>query len=370
VKRLIQTLCVALALCALALANAYYRSITQPNEKQFKLGVLLCLTGPCAEWGNNALNGIKLAQTEINARGGILGRTLEVVVQDSAEQTPSAAVTAFQNLLLDPQIRYVIGPTWTPAALAIGPLAKKRKSLLITSPSAGVGDFNEMGSNIFNVWPHDEVSTRKVARYAIRQGWMQAAIFSSQQPWEKLQGDTFEQEFTKLGGVVTAKVEPLDTATNLKSEALTVVHSQPDVVFFANFQSMGVAAKELQVLQYSGHKLAILMDKTRIETAQNGLEDTIFALYPEASSSFRIRYERAYGEKPGNSADTGYDTVMLYAHAIEQAQTTDVGAIRKILRTTKDFAGASGTITFDAKGGVIKDPPLWRVSGLDYSLLP
>ena len=55
------------------------------QDSPFKVGIMFCLTGECAEWGANSLKGIKLAAEEINTAGGIRGRRLEIVVEDTAE---------------------------------------------------------------------------------------------------------------------------------------------------------------------------------------------------------------------------------------------------------------------------------------------
>ena len=82
------------------------------NSEPIKIGVLLCLTGDCAEWGENSLNGLKLASEEINNNGGVLGRPVELVIQDSAEDNPADSVSAYRQLVLQ-KVKYIIGPNWT-----------------------------------------------------------------------------------------------------------------------------------------------------------------------------------------------------------------------------------------------------------------
>jgi len=63
------------------------------SDEPFNLGALLCLTGTCSEWGENSLDGVRLAVEEINKSGGILGRQVEIIVQDSAEDSRANAVS-------------------------------------------------------------------------------------------------------------------------------------------------------------------------------------------------------------------------------------------------------------------------------------
>lgn len=295
----------------------------------------------------------------------MLGKNLELSVQDSHDTTPANAVSAFRKLSLDGGIHYLIGPTWTVGGMPLAPLAARKKGLIMTSPSVGIRDFNETADNILNIWPHDEIATRKLAEYAILQDWKKAAIFGSEDPWVKTQSDTFEEEFTRRGGSITTRIESLPGTRELKSEALRVKKSNPDVVFFSNYQ-VDVFARELRNLKYSGEKLAILMEKERVKSADGALEDTVFALYDEPHKAFKDAFISRFKVDPGITADTAYDIVKLYAVAMEKAETTDVQKVLPELLAVKDYQGASGTFSINSKGAVDKKPVLWTVKGLDY----
>lgn len=336
--------------------------LAQPDT--IKIGVMLCLTGDCAEWGTNGLKGVQLAAEQINQNGGVLGKKLELVVHDSHDTTPSDSVTAFRKLLTK-NVKYVIGPTWTVGGMPVAPIAAKQKDLIVTSPSVGVRDFNESSINILNVWPHDEIATRKLAHYAYSKGWRRAAIFGSQDPWVKTQSDTFEEEFEILGGHVVKRVEPLPGSRELKAEALQIKSSKPDVVFYSNYQ-VDVFSKELDKIGFSPPKLAILMEKERVKAAQGALEGTVFALYDEPRDDFKEAFIAKFGDEPGITADTAYDVLFLYAKAIEDAGSSSPKEALDQLLNVKDFKGASGTFSINGVGAVNKQPVLWIVRGLEY----
>lgn len=329
------------------------------NSEPIKIGVLLCLTGDCAEWGENSLNGLKLASEEINNNGGVLGRPVELVIQDSAEDNPADSVSAYRQLVLQ-KVKYIIGPNWTKAGLSIAPIAAK-DNVIITSPSLGVAGFNEESENIFNIWPHDDIATRALARFAIEKGLKKAAIFSSKEFWYQTQGNAFEDEFTKLGGVITAKEEPLLTQRDIKTEAIKIKNSNPDVVMYSNFDNMGIMAKELKVFGYTGKQISILMDESRILQAQGAFEGVIYAQYAKPSEEFINKYKIKFGKEPGITADTAYDTLRIYAKIISDTGTDDIDAAQKTYAKLKTYSGASGELTFDGKGGVTKPSVFWTV---------
>lgn len=346
-------------------ASLLERFPLERESSTFPIGALLCLTGECAEWGTEALNGMTLAAEELNARGGVLNRRVELVIEDSKDTHPADSVTAFKRLQNMSDLKYIVGPSWTPSGLAIAPLAARDRELIVTSPSLGVKDFDHAGDNLFNLWPHDEKKARLLARHAVERGWRRVAIFSSQQPWAKAQGDFFAEELESHGAEVTAIVEPLADARELKAEALRVAESSPDAVYFAVFsEQLVVAERELDRLGLEVPRLVILIDDTTLKLANGSLEGAISARFPGANSDFIYRYRARFGAHPGISADTAYDTVLLYAQAIERARTFEPGVVKKELAATTDFDGASGRVSFDEHGGVTKEPELFVIRGL------
>ena len=72
--------------------------------------------------------------------------------------------------------------------------------------------------------------------------------------------------------------ENYSSQKDVSIEAVRIIKAKPDVVFFSIYGSMGPAAREIKKLGYTGPKLAILMDETRIKDGGGALDDTIFAL--------------------------------------------------------------------------------------------
>lgn len=325
-----------------------------------KIGVMLCLTGDCAEWGNNSLNGAKLAEEEINYAGGLLGRKIDLVIQDSRDTVPSQAVNAFQALLQDPEIHYILGPSYTAGGMSIAALIARQPQIVVISPSIGVKRFTETSANIFSIWPHDEASTRAIARYAIKNGWKRAAIFGSQDPFYVEQTRILIEEFQSLGGSFVAQEEPLPDAREVRAEALRIKTANPQAVMLMTYQ-LDVDAKELRTLGYKGPLLAVQMEKDRIKNAAGALEQCVFAMFEKPAPQFVQSYRTRFAADPGVSADTAYDALKVLAASIQRSNTLDPQQVSKELHTVRNFSGASGVFSFNEKGAVEKNPVLWRV---------
>lgn len=357
------------------LAAAFFIQFAIPFDARaengtFKIGLAVCFTGECAGDGDSTVKGAELAASELNAIGGVLGKRITFESQDTADAVSGArAMSAYRQLRLNPSIHYFIGPSWTPGALTLAPIVSKDAGVIIATPSVGVKEFHMSGNNVFNMRGTDEVSTRALAKVAFERGWRRAAIFSSQQPWELLQGNYFEEEFKKLGGQIVAKVEPLPTITSLNGEALRIKSSNPDVIFFSSVVQLGIAAKELRKLGWHGPQLAAFVDDTRLSDAAGALEGVMYMTFSQPTSEFSEKYRARYGRRPEIPAGASYDIVYAYAKAIEEAKSFDTTLVQSYLLKVR-FNGSSGEVQFDKDGCAIKQIRLWTVENGSYKALP
>jgi branched-chain amino acid transport system substrate-binding protein len=352
-------------LCTLLLTIPLYATRAEESLPQVTIGGLLCLTGDCAEYGTNAHHGVLLALDTLNSRGGILKRKVSLTLQDSGDSTPKQTVVAYQKLTQEEKLPLIIGPTWTIGAMSVAPLMKHHPETIVISPSVGMRDFNETAPHIFNTWPHDEIATRKLAHHAIKNGWKKIAILSAQEPWVTTQTQVFQEELLALGGAVTVSLAPLPSTRDLRTEALQIKNSRPDAIFIANYQS-DIIAKELQKLKVTIPLMVILMEKNRVLAANGALEGAIFGQYEASQDEFVKAFKNKFNAAPGISADTAYDAVMLYAQAVETAQTFEANAVQRALTMIRNFKGASGTFSMNEQGAVVKTPVIWRIRGESY----
>jgi len=338
--------------------------------KDFVIGLDICLSGVCAEDGDYTLKAAQLAAEELNSRGGVLGRLIRFAVQDGSDAVSGVkAVTAYRNLRLNKDINYFIGPTWTPGGLALAPIVAREPDVIITSPSLGAAEYHKAGDNIFNSRGADEICSRRMAHYAFERGWKRAAIISTQQPWEMAKATAFEEEFRKIGGVTLIRVEPQPDIDNLRTESIKVLQSRPDVVFISTMVRYAVAARELRRLNYTGPKLVPNIDQPRIMEAQGAAEGTVLAVLVEPSDWFKERFGKRFNLPATPISAIAYDTVLLYAKAIEQSGTFEPTVVRKAILSL-ELEGASGRLRFDKEGGALRDPLLRVVRGENLVALP
>ena len=112
-----------ISLCVI-LIMVFPLACVKKEEKVINIGAILPLTGEGAKYGDAAKKGINLAVKEINSAGGINGKSVQIIYEDS-QGDPKAGVAAMQKLVITDKVSAVIGDLLSSVTLAIAPIANK-----------------------------------------------------------------------------------------------------------------------------------------------------------------------------------------------------------------------------------------------------
>ena len=154
-------------------ACAQQQAVTQPTSGQiqpapqqgtYKVGVMLPLTGDGAAYGLPIQKSIKIALDEVNAKGGVNGRMLEPVYEDS-KCNPKDGNAAAQKLVNVDKVKVIIGGVCSGETMGAAPITEANKVILI-SPSATSPDITKVGDFVFRVAPSDAYAGTVAAQYA------------------------------------------------------------------------------------------------------------------------------------------------------------------------------------------------------------
>ena len=318
---------------------------SETRQPVVRIGVLSSLSDEWAAFGRNLVNGAQMAAEELNATGGINGSSVTFSVEDCQEANSGARAVSAYRSLRNRGIRYFIGPVGSPAGMALAPIVRADPTVLMISPSVGIGEFSEAAPNIFNSRGTDEEASRSSAEYAIAQGWKRAAILASQQPWESTQGRAFREEFERRAGSTVFYEEPLPETTDFKTIVSRMLAAKPDFVFLSNLNRMPAAARELATQRYRGPKLTTALDTSIIGQAAGGLEGALYFAFIGPEDGFSRRYQARFGEAPGFASDTAYDAMMALGLALRTSRNEESAALIKSLHAVR-FNGAAGPFYF------------------------
>lgn len=349
----------------LALVLAFFSSsfaVAEEQKEPIQIGSILYLTGEGSAWGNASKNGIEMAISDINKKGGVLGRKLVASHQDDQGE-PNHAISAFRHLTDIENVKFIVGTTWSNSGFAVGPLADRKKVIMI-SPSLGRAEFNESSKFLFNVWPHDSALASKLADLVYQRGYRNIALVGAEEVWVKVQTPVFKARFEELGGNVAFLTEPLPAGVDARNLAIKIKNTKGIDAFVSTTNGVivgSLVAKALKEIQVDLPKFSITLDQSAIDAAQGGFEGLEFLTSLTPTPEFQSRYELEFGTPIDIGADSAYDAVMLIAKAIEETKSTDTEVIAGYLAKVKTYEGVSGTLISDGKRGFNKESRLLKV---------
>ena len=323
-----------------------------------KIGVVAPQTGPGAESGRFQVQGARLAADEINKAGGVLGRQIELVIEDDQTTNPGA-VLAFSKLAGDKDIPAFIGSIRSTQLHAMAPdILKLGKPVMIggTDPQ-----LTRMGNPwLFRCRPNDIYSARVIGNFGVntlkQRKW---AIVHSTDAFGT-NGMKNLTEALKQQGVTPVLVQGYtNNSQDFTPVALAVKQSGADVMgTYMTFEAdQGIFAKQLRQL---GVNVAWVGSPTTATTTALKLAGAaLYGSYAvvdfnrESSAeakAFAAKYEAAYKSAPDIFASWAYDAVSVLALAINKAKSLDPQAIRTQILAVKGYKGAEGTYSFDQNG--------------------
>lgn len=138
----------------------------ESSSETIKIGAIQPISGQVAAYGTQTRDAIKLAVDEINAKGGVLGKKLELIVEDD-EATPEKTVNAFKKLTSKDKVVGIIGALTSKCSLAITKEAQAKKVIMI-SPSSTNDTVTDAGDYIFRACYNDSFQGEVVAQFAFQ----------------------------------------------------------------------------------------------------------------------------------------------------------------------------------------------------------
>ncbi|EAX48544.1 Extracellular ligand-binding receptor [Thermosinus carboxydivorans Nor1] len=356
-------------LLSLALVAAGCGS-SQQTANVIKLGANFEMTGSNATFGQSAANGAKLAIKEVNAKGGVLGKQLTLIVADNKSEAAEAA-NAMQKLVTQDKVVAVLAPIASSSVIAAAQVNQDNKVLAI-SPTASnpkvtvdpaTGKVREF---LFRAAFIDPFQGAVMANFATKslKAKTAALYIDNSSDYAKGLGQYFKETFIKNGGTIVAEEAYLQKDTDFKATLTKIKAKNPDVIFVPGYyQEVGMIIKQAREL---GINVPILggdgWDSAKLPEIAGAaaLNNTFFSNHysPDDTSpavkTFVENYKKEYGQVPDAFAALSYDATMMVIKAIERAGSTDPVKIKDELAKTKDFPAVSGNITLNATHDAVK----------------
>jgi branched-chain amino acid transport system substrate-binding protein len=358
-------LAAALGACALLWSST--PAVSQSNA--ITIGVILPLSGDAAHWGIPVRDGAELAVEEINNGGGINGRKLALAIEDDRCQ-PAEGVGAFNRLT---NVQAVLGAVCSGVTLAIAPHAEARQTVLI-SPASTSPKVTDAGDFIFRVIPSGSLRGKIFAEYIFNERSLRrlAVLYINNEGG--IGGATaFKTRFAQLGGTVVFEEGYPPGATDLRAPLAKIKEANPDGLLAGSYPPDTVVL--LKQMRELGLRLPVFLTTEAVQNpevlreageAANGAV-YILAAPPTGAAPERFvkSFEARFKRPPELFAAEGYDIVRLVHRAVVAAKGATISgpALRDYLYGVRNYAGASGVITFDKNGDVVKPYAIKTIDG-------
>jgi branched-chain amino acid transport system substrate-binding protein len=323
-----------------------------------KVGVIEPLTGSVAYNGTTAVNGARLALDEINAKGGVLGRKVELVVEDG-QCRPANSVSAAEKLIQRDKVVAILGAFCSSATLAVMPVAQSSKIPLITGVSSAPSLTEKGNAWFFRATETDALLAKSFSEILVNQLKLKkVAYIGVNDDFGRGSVEEFEKRMAALGATTVMKdyfehgtPDFYTLLTKLKASgadgAFVAAETQDGSTFVKQEAELGLNTRIFGVGSWATPDFVQLAGP-----AANG----IYAAVPYASTmktprneAFVKAYEERYKLSPGKYSAALYNTLFILVAAIARANSLDADRIREALHET-NYEGPNGHFQFDTKG--------------------
>lgn len=344
-------------------AAAASESGTGGSEDPIKIGVIAPVTGDRAEGGKSVWLSFEIAVQDINEKGGVLGRQVELVREDSKGDSKEAVELA-KKMVDNKDIVAVLGPMTSAEAIACSPIFDEG-GLVELAPVASNNEYAVMSPWSFTVagcqsaeMPYfvekilsEYSDTKSVGVIYVNDDWGVSSIESLTPACEKAEieittAENFaagEKDFTAiLTKIRQTNPESLVIMTQA-AEGSLILNQVAAMGWDVNTIGVGAMYSD-QVIQLAGEKA-------------NGLvAPSCFFLSEDDAPAweYATKFEKEAGFKPTIHGPLSYDAALVLCDAIERAGSTDREAIREALQATKGFKGLAGDYEFTEDGDMIR----------------
>jgi branched-chain amino acid transport system substrate-binding protein len=329
-----------------------------------KIGTLFAVTGGASNLGAPEQKTIEMLVADINAKGGVLGKKIEVIYKDTQTKSENA-ISFARQLIEENRVLAILGPTTSGESMAVKDLCEKNKTLLISCAAAET-IVNPVGKYVFKTPQNDalaamkifsDMKAKKITKIGVLTansgfgmgGKAQLAKYAPQYGITIAAAEEYKANATDLTDVVTkikaANVQAIVNWSIEPAQAIVIKNIRQLGMKQLIYQSHGFG--NIRYVQAAGARAAqgVIFPCGRLLAI-----DVLPASNPQKKvlQTFKKEYETKYREEVSTFAGHAYDALMLLVQAIKIAGSTDPARVRDAMERIKDFPGTGGIFNFSA----------------------
>lgn len=336
------------------------------GDTTIAVGTVLPLSGNTSNYGLEALKGINLAVEQVNARGGVKGYQVHLIVRDN-QGDPTKTSQDVTDLIAIEQVMAIIGPITSTNAAAAGAVAQQNRTPLVL-PVATSPYVTEIGEYICRICFTDPYQSKALAEFARKnlKSEKAAVIFEEHSAYSEQLAEFFALRFQDMDGRIVFMESFEHNPSNLPQLVDKALSQESDLLFLPVYYPEAAAAvnrvmeigSDITLLGGDGWEAGefFRLVSGDIKPGQIYISSHFSAqLQQENVSRFVENYQRNYDVLPNAVAALGYDASMVLADAMQRATVLTREGIQQALVSTTNFLGATGRISINEKRNAVKD---------------
>lgn len=329
-----------------------------------KIGSVLSVTGPAAFLGDPELKTLQMYVDELNKKGGVIGRQLQLVHYDDGSDANKANGFA-KRLIDDDKVDILVGGTTTGSTMSMVPLVEKANIPFISLAGAVV-IIEPVKKWVFKTPHTDRMAAEKVFEDMKKHGITKVALLSETSGFGQSGKKETEVVAAKYGITLVANETygPKDTDSSPQLTKIKNTAGVQAVFVFGLGQGPAIVTKNYKQLGitlplYHAHGVAseefiklagAASEGVRLPAAALLIANKLAANDPQ--KPVVTAYTKAFSDKWKTDVSTfgghAFDGLMLAVDAIKRANTTDKAKVRDAIEATRGFVGTGGTVNMSA----------------------
>jgi branched-chain amino acid transport system substrate-binding protein len=345
--------------------------------EDLKVAVLAPLSGAVPSFGQSMREGVLLAINEVNAKGGVLGRTIVPIIEDS-QCSADSAVNAANKVINQDGVHYIIGEVCSSATIPVSEIANPAKVVVMTPDSTNANvTVNAAGKTkdyIFRACFIDPFQGKVLALFAKSRLKSKTAFILYDQSNDYTIGlsTTFEAQFTKDGGKIVGKESYTKIDADFSAILAKVKIAKPDVVFLPDYYNIvnlvckqakekGITTNFIGGDGWDSPDLDLAADDGGYFSTHYSPSDTR-PVVQNFIKNFGSAYKDDTGKPkvPDGVAVLAYDATNLLLAGIKAAGKDDTTAVKTALEKIS-FESVTGRISFDPYHNPIKSAVILKI---------
>jgi len=332
--------------------------------KTIKVGAILAVTGGASFLGGPEARTLQMMVDELNAKGGIDGNKIELILKDSGAN-PEKAISFAKQLIEEEKVLAIIGPSTSGETMKLKQICQDGKTILISCGAAEV-IVKPVASYVFKTPQKDSFAVKKIFGELKKLGLTKVAVLAGNTGF----GKAGKAQLLKIApefGIEVVAAEVYDKKSKDLTAVVAKIKANKEIQAVINWSIVPAQAIVAKNMRQAGWKVPLFQSHgfgniKYVEAAGAAAEGIIFPAGRlliadkladgQPQKALLVKYIKDYEGKYKETASTfgghAYDALTILAAAIEKAGT-DSEKVRQAIEEIKDLPGTGGIFSFSAE---------------------